>query len=980
MAYEQAAHYGGAPPRGYYDQQAPRGAPRSASRPRGPPVGDLRGPGGGNRQQYADEYSGYGQEGAHFQGHQQEYHGYDRESFWGEYGGDTVGHTQNYEQDYGHHQQYDQGYNQPQQRRGPPPSRGQMPRGDGYGPPRARGYSNGMNGQMGPGPGRGRGPPQGYPPQGPPRGGMQQYDDRRQMGGSQGGSPGDWRGAPGGERQKQARRPPAQPSQNAGFDNPFPVFGGAPTAKTDDQIMSQAMSGLDLPEVCTARTRRDQTMPDILANIEAKDLLVRPKTGMGHDLPMKEAEVRLQFNQQQNSWPEQQYDAGYGPGRRDPIEQRSNTTMGDRPMGAGMPPPRPSTATGMRQQPGMQRRDDFSGDPRSAGPTFSPPFAGPPRPGTSNGVRPAARAPPPDLENWMPDFDAQPVAGRPMQDAVGLPLDAAPEATKSLTRAATVDSPMGSQFAQQAHKSRSQPDLRGQNLNGVAYGAPAGAPPMPAPMQGQYPGPRRDGPQLAMNNMQSFNSGMPASPRQFHRPGAPPLNRNETNQSGRSDPGPGGPPGPRLNGNSNPPVPSANPDALPVHPAPVRPGLAGGAQPGPAQIRQAQAQRLSMSDEKRLSMPVTHEELDRLRQAVQTNPADTKQALYFAKKLVEASQVLASDGGRADERMAQKNREKYIFDAHKQIKRLVGANCAEAMFYLADCYGTGQLGLAVDPKEAFGLYQSAAKIGHGASAYRTAVCCEMGLEAGGGTRKDPLKAVQWYKRAAALGDTPAMYKLGMILLKGLLGQQASIGEAIVWLQRAADKADEENPHALHELAQIYEHAPPGGKVIPDQKYALQLYQKASKLGYRSSQTRLGKAYEYGHLGCQIDNRCSIHWYSKAAAQEDHDAELALSGWYLTGSQGILAASDQEAYLWARKAALAELPKAEFAMGYFSETGIGCPKSLEDAKRWYGRAASHRYPKAQARLEELIKGGGKSLKNRERMSRGDEKKHEDCVVM
>jgi TPR repeat protein len=214
----------------------------------------------------------------------------------------------------------------------------------------------------------------------------------------------------------------------------------------------------------------------------------------------------------------------------------------------------------------------------------------------------------------------------------------------------------------------------------------------------------------------------------------------------------------------------------------------------------------------------------------------------------------------------------------------------------------------------------------------------MGQEAGGGTRKDPLKAVQWYRRAASLGDVPAMYKLGMILLKGLLGQPQSLGEAMIWLQRAADRADLENPHALHELALIYENAPKGGKVIRDEAYALQLYEKAAKFGYRASQCRLGKAYEFAQLGCLNDNRSSIHWYSKAAAQEDHEAELALSGWYLTGCADILNQSDTEAYLWARKAALAETPKAEYAMGYFSEVGIGCPQSLENAKRWYGRAA------------------------------------------
>jgi TPR repeat protein len=341
-----------------------------------------------------------------------------------------------------------------------------------------------------------------------------------------------------------------------------------------------------------------------------------------------------------------------------------------------------------------------------------------------------------------------------------------------------------------------------------------------------------------------------------------------------------------------------------------------------------------------LSGPITIQELFKIREAAKAQPQNQGKQLYLAKKLVQAAVVLADENGGADARTTQRNRENYVNEAYKIVKRLVAANYAEAMFYLADCHGTGELGVSVDPKEAFVLYQSAAKLGHGPSAYRTAVCCEMGQENGGGTRKDPLKAVQWYRRAAALGDIPAMYKLGMILMKGHLGQAPNLGEAMIWLQRAANVADADNPHALHELALLYESAPQGGngKVIRDEKYALELYIKAAKFGYRNSQARLGQVYEYGQLGCPIDNRSSIHWYSKAAAQEDHDAELALSGWYLTGCAGVLEQNDQEAYLWARKAALAEHPKAEFAMGYFSETGIGCPKSFEDAKRWYGRAA------------------------------------------
>ncbi len=355
-------------------------------------------------------------------------------------------------------------------------------------------------------------------------------------------------------------------------------------------------------------------------------------------------------------------------------------------------------------------------------------------------------------------------------------------------------------------------------------------------------------------------------------------------------------------------------------------------------------QRQMSLDQGTASRPISHSELDRLRAAVNANPGNHKQALHLAKKLVEAASVLASEGGRADARTIAKNRERYILDAYKIVKKLVAASYPDAQFYLADCHGSGELGLEVDPREAFKLYQAAAKAGHGEAAYRTAMCCEMGAEEGGGTGRDYAKAVQWYRRAATLGNPAGMFKTGVILLKGLLGQQRNVGEAINWLKRSVQNVEEENPHALHELGLLYESANMNpevrNKVVADDSYALELFQRAAKLGHKSAQFRLGQAYEYGQLGLTIDNRASISWYSKAAAQGEHQAELALSGWYLTGAEGILEHSDMEAYLWARKAASSEPPlaKAMFAMGYFSEQGIGCPASIEEARKWYGRAA------------------------------------------
>jgi TPR repeat protein len=321
--------------------------------------------------------------------------------------------------------------------------------------------------------------------------------------------------------------------------------------------------------------------------------------------------------------------------------------------------------------------------------------------------------------------------------------------------------------------------------------------------------------------------------------------------------------------------------------------------------------------------------------AIKADPKDQKSALRLAKKLVEASDILVPNA--ADPKLRGRARERYLIDASKILKKLASAQNPDAMFFLADCLGRGLFGAEPDNKEAFTMYQSAAKLGHAAAAYRTAVCCEIGGEEGG-TRKDPPKAIQWYRRAATLGDTPAMYKVGMILLKGLLMQPENPREAISWLKRAAERADPENPHALHELGMLYKSAQPNDVILRDEAYALSLFKQAAELGYKYSQFRLGCAYEYGLMGCPIDPKLSIMWYSRAATQEEHEAELALSGWYLTGSEGVLQQNDTEAYLWARKAAVAGLAKAEYAMGYFTEVGIGVPANLEDAKRWYRRAA------------------------------------------
>ncbi|KZT28642.1 HCP-like protein [Neolentinus lepideus HHB14362 ss-1] len=352
--------------------------------------------------------------------------------------------------------------------------------------------------------------------------------------------------------------------------------------------------------------------------------------------------------------------------------------------------------------------------------------------------------------------------------------------------------------------------------------------------------------------------------------------------------------------------------------------------------------------------PYTKAYIDEYRQRIKADP-DPEAHFQYAKYLIDAAKKIGA--GAKDQRAVRKYRDTLVTEALKVIRRLAtqGQPHDEAQFFLANCYGTGALGLQVDHEKAYHLYLQAAKQNHAAAAYRVAVCNEIAV----GTRKEPARAIAFYRKAASLGDTPAMYKLGMILLQGTLGEARNPREAVGWLKRAAEQADEENPHALHELALLHE-MPNSGLVPYDPAYAKRLVTEAAQLGYTQSQCKLGQCYEVGALTCPVDPKRSIAWYTKAAEKGSAEAELALSGWYLTGCEGVLKQSDSEAYLWARRAANKGLSKAEYAVGYYAEVGIGVKQDIEFAKRWYMRAAAQGNKRAMNRLTEMKRNGNKRM--------------------
>jgi hypothetical protein len=469
------------------------------------------------------------------------------------------------------------------------------------------------------------------------------------------------------------------------------------------------------------------------------------------------------------------------------------------------------------------------------------------------------RAYQPPIEEEMPNFDATSVAspshhrGMTIDDHLQ-PQQIRPEMPPLPNQYQDRHAPAFDRIQAhgQAPRSRSQPDLknrrppRAQPNDGFDFGIPPEATTMP-PRSHQRNGPQAS-PQYPIEGpptSHDFDRQQPAfrdGPRQppipyranvNQRPSEPypqqsliqappeqyrPPVQQRPSQNGQIR-GPGGRPSPdsRAGPTSPPASLPMQPDALPAHPAPVRAGLMSSPSPPqapkPVPVRNyntnsSPLQNLSTplaasssrpSEVRRAPAPVTQGELDGLRQNMKVNPSDQKTPILLAKKLMEAVASLDEGVPRLDQKTIQKTRERYYAEAYKIVKRLVSAGSADGMFFLGDCYSQGRLDLEKDTREAFTLYQSAAKAGHAQAAFRVAVCCELGLEEDGGTKRDLGKAVQWYKRAAQLGDTPAMYKTGVIQLKGLLGQPKDTAEAVVWLRRAAEKADKDNPHALHEL-------------------------------------------------------------------------------------------------------------------------------------------------------------------------------------
>jgi TPR repeat protein len=179
--------------------------------------------------------------------------------------------------------------------------------------------------------------------------------------------------------------------------------------------------------------------------------------------------------------------------------------------------------------------------------------------------------------------------------------------------------------------------------------------------------------------------------------------------------------------------------------------------------------------------------------------------------------------------------------------------CVQATHKLGYIYAMG-LGTRIDQKEAFRLYQQAARKGYPYSQHNLGVIYHQGE----GVPKNDSLAIYWFREAAAGGDSTAQLMLFQMcyFANGTIKNDSL---AAHWLTLAANAGI---PLAEYNLGIFYRD---GTYFQKDDPIAFSWFHKSAKSGYAHAENQLGKMYMYGKGVNQSDSLAG-YWFKLAAEQ------------------------------------------------------------------------------------------------------------------
>jgi len=198
---------------------------------------------------------------------------------------------------------------------------------------------------------------------------------------------------------------------------------------------------------------------------------------------------------------------------------------------------------------------------------------------------------------------------------------------------------------------------------------------------------------------------------------------------------------------------------------------------------------------------------------------------------------------------------------------------------------------------------------------------------------------------ANAGNPEAEFKVGTKYELGAQVQKDPV-KAAEWYGKAAEKG---YPQAQHSLGVLYEF---GNGVPLDYGTAVQWYRKAADKGFSPAQFSLGLCYVHGK-GVPQDFDKALYWYQKAAEQKNSDALLNLAYLYHNG-QGV-PKDETRSFDYVRQAAEAGSADAQFQLGMDYHDGEeGLQPDTDLARKWLRRSAEQGHVAAQFNYAMLLK--------------------------
>lgn len=285
--------------------------------------------------------------------------------------------------------------------------------------------------------------------------------------------------------------------------------------------------------------------------------------------------------------------------------------------------------------------------------------------------------------------------------------------------------------------------------------------------------------------------------------------------------------------------------------------------------------------------------------------------------------------------------------AYEWFMKSANNGYASSQYNIGTLYYEGK-GVSVDRHKARKWYVKAAEQGHVDARHNLSVLSS--------ENNNPEEAFSWVLKNAEQGDAYAQYQIGLFYYDGHNVLQDK-RKAYEWYSQSAEQG---MAKAQNNLAAMYI----SGSGIPqNSEKAFKWFLEAAKRGHEGAQYNIAEMYSYGK-GVKQDYKKAHKWYLKAAKQGLSKAHFKLGIMYTAG-KGVDKDYNKAAE-WFRKPALEENLDAQFNLGTVliqkqaQQKNIDSTK-LQDASKWYIRAALNGHLPAQVMLSEMYHAEGDVIK-------------------